>query len=193
MVHPADGQSLGEITQLANRVVIIFQGKVADELRGDCTMKDLILRMEGVILPFRCKRTAGRVASAFVAGGYTMYPVLAALVVVGAIVAPAFATAVNLMDTGRFDAARARRSFEESLKALGVDHIQILHLHDPEHALDLTEVTRKGGAMDELRQPCSFPCAIPGSLQPSSASRNPNVWRSRWTGPAPKSRTGRPC
>lgn len=54
------------------------------------------------------------------------------------------------MDTGRFDAARARRSFEESLEALGVDHIQILHLHDPEHALDLTEVTRKGGALDEL-------------------------------------------
>lgn len=54
------------------------------------------------------------------------------------------------METGRFDAARARRSFEESLEALGVDHIDILHLHDPEHALDLTEVTRKGGALDEL-------------------------------------------
>ena len=54
------------------------------------------------------------------------------------------------MDTGRFDAVRARRSFEESLEALGVDHIQILHLHDPEHALDLTEVTRRGGALDEL-------------------------------------------
>ncbi len=54
------------------------------------------------------------------------------------------------MDTGRFDAARARRSFEESLETLGVDHIQILHLHDPEHAMDLTEVTRKGGALDEL-------------------------------------------
>lgn len=36
--------------------------------------------------------------SAFVAGGYTMYPVLAALVVVGAIVAPAFATAINLIN-----------------------------------------------------------------------------------------------
>ena len=38
-----------EITQLANRVVIIFKGQVVDELRGDYTMKDLILRMEGVI------------------------------------------------------------------------------------------------------------------------------------------------
>jgi D-threo-aldose 1-dehydrogenase len=54
------------------------------------------------------------------------------------------------MDTGRFDAARARRSFEESLKALGVDHVQILHLHDPEHCADLGEITRAGGALDEL-------------------------------------------
>jgi ABC-type sugar transport system ATPase subunit len=38
-----------EIAQLANRVVIVFEGKIVDELRGDYTMKDLILRMEGVI------------------------------------------------------------------------------------------------------------------------------------------------
>jgi ABC-type sugar transport system ATPase subunit len=38
-----------EIAQLANRVVIVFKGKIVDELRGDYTMKDLILRMEGVI------------------------------------------------------------------------------------------------------------------------------------------------
>ncbi len=37
------------------------------------------------------------------------------------------------MDTNRFDAPRARRSLEESLEALGLDHIQLLHLHDPEH------------------------------------------------------------
>ena len=54
------------------------------------------------------------------------------------------------METGRFDAARARRSLEESLKALGVDRVQILHLHDPEHVADLSEVTRKGGALSEL-------------------------------------------
>ncbi|WP_313195231.1 aldo/keto reductase [Shinella zoogloeoides] len=54
------------------------------------------------------------------------------------------------MDTGRFDAAQARRSFEESLEALGIDHVQILHLHDPEHAADLAEITRPGGALDEL-------------------------------------------
>ena len=54
------------------------------------------------------------------------------------------------MATGRFDGARARRSFEESLKALGLDRVQMLHLHDPEHALDMTEITRPGGALDVL-------------------------------------------
>lgn len=53
-------------------------------------------------------------------------------------------------ETGRFDADRARQSFEESLEALSLDKVQILHLHDPEHARDLDEITRKGGALDEL-------------------------------------------
>lgn len=54
------------------------------------------------------------------------------------------------METGRLDAARVRQSLEESLQALGLDRIQLLHLHDPEHGRDLTEVTREGGALDEL-------------------------------------------
>lgn len=54
------------------------------------------------------------------------------------------------MDSGRFDGDQARRSAEESLEALGLDRFQILHLHDPEHARDLTEITRKGGALDTL-------------------------------------------
>ena len=54
------------------------------------------------------------------------------------------------METLRFDASRARRSLEESLEALNVDRIQLLHLHDPEHAADLGEITAKGGAIDEL-------------------------------------------
>ena len=37
-----------EIEQLANRVVIVFEGKIVDELVGDYSMKDLILHMEGV-------------------------------------------------------------------------------------------------------------------------------------------------
>ncbi len=54
------------------------------------------------------------------------------------------------METRRFDAEQARRSMEESLKALGVDQFDLLHLHDPEYASHLEDVTRKGGALDEL-------------------------------------------
>lgn len=53
-------------------------------------------------------------------------------------------------ETQRLDAARARRSFEESLEALSLDRVQILHLHDPEHADNLDDITRQGGALDEL-------------------------------------------
>jgi D-threo-aldose 1-dehydrogenase len=54
------------------------------------------------------------------------------------------------METKKFDAARARRSLDESLKALGVSRVQILHLHDPEYASDLRDVTKPGGALSEL-------------------------------------------
>jgi D-threo-aldose 1-dehydrogenase len=54
------------------------------------------------------------------------------------------------MDTNRLDADRVRRSVEESLAALRVDRLQILHLHDPEYCRDLGEITGKGGALDEL-------------------------------------------
>ena len=54
------------------------------------------------------------------------------------------------METGQFDASRARRSLEESLEALSLDRVPMLHLHDPEHAQDLAEITGKGGAIDEL-------------------------------------------
>ncbi len=54
------------------------------------------------------------------------------------------------MDSLCFDAGRARRSLEESLAALNLDRVQILHLHDPEYARDLNEIIRKGGALDEL-------------------------------------------
>ncbi len=54
------------------------------------------------------------------------------------------------METGLFDADRARRSLEESLTRLGVDRVHLLHLHDPEHASDLDPITRKGGALDAL-------------------------------------------
>jgi len=50
----------------------------------------------------------------------------------------------------RFDAAQARRSLEQSLAALGVDQIDLLHLHDPEHAASLEEITGPNGAIREL-------------------------------------------
>ncbi len=52
--------------------------------------------------------------------------------------------------TNRFDASQARRSLDESLRALGLDRIDILHLHDPEHAASLTETTGPQGALPEL-------------------------------------------
>jgi len=54
------------------------------------------------------------------------------------------------MESGRFDASRARRSLEESFKALSVDKVQLLHLHDPEHVSSIEDVTKPGGALTEL-------------------------------------------
>ena len=53
------------------------------------------------------------------------------------------------MQTNRFDASRARRSLEESLEALGLDRVQILHVHDPEYAASLDEVTGPKGVIAE--------------------------------------------
>src|SRR4029079_19345255 len=52
--------------------------------------------------------------------------------------------------TNRFDAAEARRSLEQSLSALGLDRIHLLHVHDPEHAASLAEAAGPGGAISEL-------------------------------------------
>ena len=54
------------------------------------------------------------------------------------------------MDTLVLDKDRARESFEESLKTLNVDAVDVLFLHDPEYAKDITDITKKDGAMDEL-------------------------------------------
>jgi D-threo-aldose 1-dehydrogenase len=54
------------------------------------------------------------------------------------------------MTSNRFDAAQARRSLEQSLKALNVDSIQLLHVHDPEYAASLSDVTGPTGAIAEL-------------------------------------------
>ena len=54
------------------------------------------------------------------------------------------------LGSNQLDAEQARRSLEESLEALGLDHVDILHLHDPEHVDSLHSITRPGGAIDEL-------------------------------------------
>jgi D-threo-aldose 1-dehydrogenase len=54
------------------------------------------------------------------------------------------------MDTLRFDAGQARRSIEDSLKTLNVGKIELLHLHDPEHARALDEINGPKGAIAEL-------------------------------------------
>ena len=53
------------------------------------------------------------------------------------------------LDTNKFDAAQVRRSVEQSMEALGLDHLQLVHLHDPEYC-DLDEIMRSGGAIDTL-------------------------------------------
>lgn len=54
------------------------------------------------------------------------------------------------MQSNRFDGAQARRSLEQSLKAMSLDQFQMLHLHDPEYASSLDDVTGVGGALSEL-------------------------------------------
>jgi D-threo-aldose 1-dehydrogenase len=53
-------------------------------------------------------------------------------------------------ETNVFDAAQARRSLEQSLAALGLERIDLLHLHDPEHARSFEEATGRNGALGEL-------------------------------------------
>jgi D-threo-aldose 1-dehydrogenase len=53
-------------------------------------------------------------------------------------------------ETNAFDASQARRSIEKSLEALGLEKIDLLHLHDPEHARSLSEATSREGALGAL-------------------------------------------
>lgn len=55
------------------------------------------------------------------------------------------------MKTGDFSGDQLKRSVERSLKLLGLDKIQIMYLHDPEHAR-FEDVMAKGGAVDVLLQ-----------------------------------------
>jgi D-threo-aldose 1-dehydrogenase len=55
------------------------------------------------------------------------------------------------MQTGDFSAGQTRRSVQRSLELLGVDHLQIVFLHDPEFAIQTyEEVNAPGGAVEQL-------------------------------------------
>ena len=51
--------------------------------------------------------------------------------------------------TGDFSGERVRASLEESMQRLGVDHVQLLHLHDPER-ITFAEATTAGGPVEAL-------------------------------------------
>ena len=54
------------------------------------------------------------------------------------------------METNRFDGERARISLEESLKALGLERLQLVHLHDPEYAENLEQIRGVKGSLEAL-------------------------------------------
>jgi D-threo-aldose 1-dehydrogenase len=58
------------------------------------------------------------------------------------------ATKVDPRD-GDYSADRVRRSVDESRERLGLDHLPLVHLHDPEN-FDFAELTAPGGAVDAL-------------------------------------------
>jgi D-threo-aldose 1-dehydrogenase len=52
--------------------------------------------------------------------------------------------------TGDFSGEQTKRSIERSLELLGLDRIQLLHLHDPEYS-SFEALTAPGGAVDVMR------------------------------------------
>jgi D-threo-aldose 1-dehydrogenase len=53
--------------------------------------------------------------------------------------------------TGAFDRDRVLRSYEESLTRLGVDRVEVLHLHDP-YTVTFDEACGQGGAIEGMRE-----------------------------------------
>ncbi len=54
--------------------------------------------------------------------------------------------------TGRFDGDQVRRSVEGSLRRLGLDRLQVCHLHDPEHIPSFAAAMARGGPVEALRR-----------------------------------------
>lgn len=61
------------------------------------------------------------------------------------------ATKVDRDTSGDFSGTRVRRSLEESLERLGLDRVQLLYLHDPEH-ISFAAGVAPGGPVEELRR-----------------------------------------
>lgn len=55
------------------------------------------------------------------------------------------------LQTGDFSGDQIRRSIDRSLRLLGVDRLELLYLHDPEHA-PFETIMAPGGAVDVMRQ-----------------------------------------
>jgi D-threo-aldose 1-dehydrogenase len=55
------------------------------------------------------------------------------------------------LQTGNFSGEQTKRSIERSLRLLGVDRLQIVHLHDPENNT-FEELMARGGAVEVLQQ-----------------------------------------
>jgi D-threo-aldose 1-dehydrogenase len=53
--------------------------------------------------------------------------------------------------SGDFSGTRVRQSLEESMERLGLEHIDLLHLHDPER-ISFEEATAAGGPVDTLAE-----------------------------------------
>jgi D-threo-aldose 1-dehydrogenase len=55
------------------------------------------------------------------------------------------------MQTGVFTGQQMRRSVERSLRLLGLEHLQLVYLHDPEH-ISFEEAMQPGGPVEVLQQ-----------------------------------------
>lgn len=53
-------------------------------------------------------------------------------------------------ETKDFSGDRVRRSAEESSERMGLDHFDVLHLHDPESVIPFKEAMKPGGAVETL-------------------------------------------
>lgn len=60
------------------------------------------------------------------------------------------ATKIDEGTDGSYDAARVRRSLDESLQRLGLDRIELLFLHDPEFAVTFHQAMAPHGPVEEL-------------------------------------------